>query len=73
MLAISAEEQGMQLVSIVTSSRAVIGELGSKSSVLNMIPSVVQVSLNVTPELTQQFKLMMETGTLLCPQMDLKA
>ncbi|KAK8613627.1 hypothetical protein V6N13_101384 [Hibiscus sabdariffa] len=67
MLAISAHEQGMELVSIVTSSRAVIGELGSKSSVLNTVPSVVQVSLNVTPELTQQFKQMMETGTIIVP------
>ncbi|KAK8495778.1 hypothetical protein V6N13_080594 [Hibiscus sabdariffa] len=71
MVAISADEQGMELVSIVTSSRAVIGELGSKSSVLNTIPSVVQISLNVTPELTQQFKQMMETGTTIVPPMDL--
>ncbi|GMJ14398.1 hypothetical protein like AT1G07750 [Hibiscus trionum] len=73
MVTISADEQGMELVSIATSSRAVIGELGSKSSVLNTIPSVVQASLNVTPELTQHFRQMMETGTIIVPPVDLKA
>ncbi|KAK8495779.1 hypothetical protein V6N13_080593 [Hibiscus sabdariffa] len=66
MVTISADEQGMELFSILT-SRAVIGELGSKKSVLYTIPSAVQVSLDLTPELTQCFMHKMETGTVIVP------
>ncbi|XP_039047836.1 cocosin 1-like [Hibiscus syriacus] len=71
MVTISAEEEGIELVSVVTSSRALIGELGSKRSVLNTVPSVVQVSLNVTGELTQYFMQKMEIGTVIVPAMNL--
>ncbi|XWS62813.1 hypothetical protein CRYUN_Cryun06bG0042700 [Craigia yunnanensis] len=72
MVTISADGEGLELVSIVTSTRPVTGELASKNSVLNTIPSsILQVSLNVTPELNQHFKRMMETGTTIVPPINL--
>ncbi|KAA3463499.1 12S seed storage protein CRD-like [Gossypium australe] len=49
--------------------RAVTGEMGSKNSVLNTFPSIVQVSLKL--ELNQHFRQMMETGTIIVPPMNL--
>ncbi|XVE49083.1 hypothetical protein DITRI_Ditri01bG0053500 [Diplodiscus trichospermus] len=71
MVTMSADRDGMELISIVTSSRPVTGELAAKNSVLNTIPSILQVSLNVTPELNQNFRQMMETGTTIVPPMNL--
>ncbi|MBA0815117.1 hypothetical protein Gohar_020887 [Gossypium harknessii] len=42
-----------------------MGEMGSKNSVLNTSPSILQVSLNVSSELNQQFIEMMETGNII--------
>ncbi|XVF45251.1 hypothetical protein PTKIN_Ptkin02bG0190100 [Pterospermum kingtungense] len=71
MVTISANEEGMELVSILTSTRPVIGELASKNSVLNTIPSILQVSLNVTPELNHHFRRIIETGTTIVPPLNL--
>ncbi|XP_022727306.1 12S seed storage protein CRB-like [Durio zibethinus] len=71
MVTISADAEGIELVSIVTSTRPVTGELAGKNSVLNTIPSILQASLNVTPELNQHFRRMMETGTTIVPPMNL--
>ncbi|MFQ6648706.1 hypothetical protein Gotur_021273 [Gossypium turneri] len=71
MVAISADENGLELISIVTSTRAMMGEMGSKNSVLNTSPSILQVSLNVSSELNQQFIEMMETGTIIVTPVNL--
>ncbi|MBA0726898.1 hypothetical protein Golax_002692 [Gossypium laxum] len=71
MVAISADENGLELISIVTSTRGMMGEMGSKNSVLNTIPSILQVSLNVSSELNQQFIEMMETGTIIVTPVNL--
>ncbi|XVF40315.1 hypothetical protein PTKIN_Ptkin01aG0103600 [Pterospermum kingtungense] len=71
MVSISADEKGLEFVSIVTSTRPVIGELASKNSVMNTIPSILQASLNVTPELNYNLKRVMETGTTIVPSMNL--
>ncbi|XVE93232.1 hypothetical protein REPUB_Repub01dG0172700 [Reevesia pubescens] len=68
---ISAYAEGMELVSIVTSTRpAVTGELASKNSVLNTISTILQVSLNVTSEVNQHFRQMLETGTVIVPPLN---
>ncbi|WCJ18302.1 RmlC-like cupins superfamily protein [Euphorbia peplus] len=52
-----AADYGLQFLSISTSSRPVIEELATKTSVWNAIsPIVSQVSLNITPQLEQLFK-----------------
>ncbi|KAK6240951.1 Cupin 1 - like 8 [Theobroma cacao] len=71
MVTFSANGEGMESVSIVTSPRRATGELASKNSVLNTIPSILQVSLNLTPELNQHFRRMIETGTIIAPPMNL--
>ncbi|MBA0762226.1 hypothetical protein Gotri_024766 [Gossypium trilobum] len=68
---VSADEQGIELVSIVTSTRAVVGEIGGKNSVLKTIPSILQMSFNVSQESTQHFLQMLETATILVPAMNL--
>ncbi|XWS54887.1 hypothetical protein CRYUN_Cryun10bG0128300 [Craigia yunnanensis] len=70
-VAISADGEGMELVSIITSTRPVTGELASKISVFNTIPSILQVTLNVTSEINQHFMRMMENGTIIVPPFNL--
>ncbi|KAK6282694.1 hypothetical protein POUND7_016519 [Theobroma cacao] len=69
MVSLLADREGMECFSIMTSALPVIGELAGKDSVLNTIPSALQVCLNVTPKFTQEFKGIMETGTIIVPPM----
>ncbi|XP_017640346.1 cocosin 1-like [Gossypium arboreum] len=68
---VSADEQGIELVSIVTSTRAVTGEIAGKNSILKTIPSISQMSFNVSQESIQHFLQMLETGTIIVPPMNL--
>ncbi|OMP01544.1 11-S seed storage protein, plant [Corchorus olitorius] len=70
MVSLLAGGEGMECFSVVTSTRPDIGELAGKDSVLNTIPSFLQVVLNLTPEFTQVFKQMLETGTVIVPPMN---
>ncbi|GLT85526.1 hypothetical protein SLE2022_037150 [Rubroshorea leprosula] len=64
---LSAADEGMECVSIITSPRPIIGELGGQDSVLNINPSVLQISLDLTSEIANQFRKMMKIGTLIVP------
>ncbi|OMO74267.1 11-S seed storage protein, plant [Corchorus capsularis] len=70
MVSLLAGGEGIECFSVVTSTRPDIGELAGKDSVLNTIPSFLQVVLNLTPEFTQVFKQMLETGTVIVPPMN---
>ncbi|OMP00026.1 11-S seed storage protein, plant [Corchorus capsularis] len=70
MVSLLAGGEGMECFSVLTSARHDIGELAGKDSVLNTIPSFLQVVLNLTPEFTQVFKQMQETGTVIVPPMN---
>ncbi|KAK8360933.1 hypothetical protein V6Z11_A03G004900, partial [Gossypium hirsutum] len=67
---VSADEQGIELVSIVTSTRAVMGEIAGKNSVLKTNPSISQMSFNVSQESIQHCLQMLETGTIIVPPMN---
>ncbi|XP_050376800.1 LOW QUALITY PROTEIN: cocosin 1-like [Argentina anserina] len=52
MVAKLAGEKGMECVSVITSSRAVLEDLAGKTSVLKALsPEVLRISLNINPEL----------------------
>lgn len=62
-----AGEEGMECVSMITCPRPVIGELGGVDSMLNINPSILQISLNLTSKITEEFKKLMEIGTIIVP------
>ncbi|XVF01136.1 hypothetical protein REPUB_Repub04eG0062400 [Reevesia pubescens] len=67
MVSILADEEGLECFCVITSACPFIGEMASKDSMFNAIPSALQISLNVTPEFTQVFKGIIETGTTIVP------
>lgn len=62
-----AGEEGMECVSIITSPRPVMGEFGGEDSMLNFDSSVLQICLNLTSKITEEFKKLMENGTIIVP------
>ncbi|KAB2041212.1 hypothetical protein E1A91_D02G138600v1 [Gossypium mustelinum] len=67
------DEFGIGLVcsQIVQKQRVVVGEIGSKNSALKTIPSIVQVSLNLSQETTQHFLQILEISAIIIPRMNL--
>ncbi|CAK9152271.1 unnamed protein product [Ilex paraguariensis] len=56
-VSVIAEGEGMECFSILTSSKPLFGQLAGKTSVLKALsPSVLQASLNVTPQFEELFK-----------------
>nr|KJB30332.1 hypothetical protein B456_005G137900 [Gossypium raimondii] len=62
---------GLVCSQIVQKQRAVVGEIGSKNSALKTIPSIVQVSLNLSQEKPQHFLQILEISTIIIPRMNL--
>ncbi|KAK6804493.1 hypothetical protein RDI58_002277 [Solanum bulbocastanum] len=66
---VEADEGGMEFFSVITSSKQVYGELsGGKNSIWEAIsPSVLEASLNMTPDLTEYFKSKIAKGAVIAP------
>lgn len=66
---VEADEGGMEFFSIKTSSKQIYGELssGKKSIWEAASPSVLEASLNMTPDLAQSFKSKIAKGAVIAP------
>ncbi|KAK4339922.1 hypothetical protein RND71_041384 [Anisodus tanguticus] len=67
--AVEADEGGMEFFSVITSSKQVYGQLsGGKKSIWEAVsPSVLESSLNMTPDVFQSFKSKIAKGTVIAP------
>ncbi|XP_076919036.1 12S seed storage protein CRD-like [Bidens hawaiensis] len=67
-LAYIADDSGLEVFSVITTSKALFGQLAGNTSIWKaMSPGVVQATLNVTAELAQQFKSKNETNLTIVP------
>lgn len=66
---VEADKGGMEFFSVITSSKQVYGELsGGKKSIWEAASSsVLEASLNMTPDLVQSFKSKIAKGTVIAP------
>ncbi|XP_076947463.1 12S seed storage protein CRD-like [Bidens hawaiensis] len=67
-LAYIADDSGLEVFSVITSSKALFGQLAGNTSIWKAMSSgVVQATLNVTQEFAQQFKSINETNLIIVP------
>ncbi|XP_010314748.2 cocosin 1-like [Solanum lycopersicum] len=66
---VEADEGGIELFSLKTSSKQTYGELsGGKKSIWEAAsPSILEASLNMTPDLTKSFKSKIAKGSVIAP------
>lgn len=66
---VEADEGGIEFFSVKTSSKQIYGELsGGKKSIFEAAsPSILEASLNMTPDLTKSFKSKIAKGAVIAP------
>lgn len=66
---VESDEKGIELFSVKTSSKQIYGELsGGKKSIWEaMSPTILEASLNTTPDLTKTFKHKITEGAVIAP------